>query len=219
MPLPRIVVAVVAAVAVAACSATPTTGSPSPATAVATTAPPAPPSSGTPPASAAASPSTTPVQTASTKEPAVTLSITSDAFAEGGAIPSRYTCDGADISPALRWAGLPPGTVALALVADDPDAGGFVHWVAYDLDPAPGGLDAAVPAPDRGGPPQGRNGFGRIGYGGPCPPSGTHHYRFRLLALSARLSISGTATAASVLAAATGHILGEAVLTATYRRH
>ena len=146
------------------------------------------------------------------------LAITSDAFADGGSIPSQFTCDGADTSPGLRWTGTPAGTVSLSLVVDDPDAGGFIHWVAYDLDPASGGLDAAVPGPAGGGPPQGRNSFGKVGYGGPCPPSGTHHYRFRLLALSARLSLSGTPSAAAVLAAATEHILGEALLTGTYRR-
>ena len=146
------------------------------------------------------------------------LQLTSEAFAEGGPIPVANTCDGADQSPPLQWAG-GPAAVSYALVVDDPDAGGFIHWVVYDVAPTTSALAAAVPLPSAGGPPQGRNGFGRTGYGGPCPPSGTHHYRFRLLALASRLSLSGIPTAAQVLAAASGHILGEAILTGTYRRH
>jgi Raf kinase inhibitor-like YbhB/YbcL family protein len=145
------------------------------------------------------------------------FTLKSSAFTEGGSIPRELTCDADDTSPPLEWAGLPEGSAALALIVDDPDARGFVHWVAYDIDPALGGLAAGASAA-AGAPPQGRNSFGQTGYGGPCPPSGTHHYVFRLLALDQGLGLSGTPDAASVLAAADGHVLGEARLTGTYTR-
>jgi Raf kinase inhibitor-like YbhB/YbcL family protein len=143
--------------------------------------------------------------------------LTSPAFGSGGAIPRVYTCDGADRSVPVAWSGVPEGAISLALIVDDPDANGFIHWVAFGIDPATGGLaDDASTAP--GAPPQGRNSFGNRGYGGPCPPSGTHHYRFRLLALDVAPALAGTPTASQVLAAAKGHTLGEATLTGTYRR-
>jgi hypothetical protein len=145
------------------------------------------------------------------------FTLTSPAFAEGGAIPREFTCDADDTSPPLEWTRLPEGSAALALIVDDPDAGGFVHWVAVDIDPGQGGL-AAGASTAAGAPPQGRNSFGQTGYGGPCPPSGTHRYVFRLLALDQELGLAGTPDAASVLAAADGHILGEAQLTGTYKR-
>jgi hypothetical protein len=145
------------------------------------------------------------------------FTLTSPAFAEGGSIPREFACDAEDTSPPLEWTGLPEGSAALALIVDDPDAGGFVHWVAYDIDPALGGLaSGASTAADA--PPQGRNSFGQTGYGGPCPPSGTHHYVFRLIALDRELGLSGAPGASEVLAAADGHILGEARLSGTYRR-
>ncbi len=146
------------------------------------------------------------------------FSLTSPAFAEGGAIPREHTCDGRDASPPLSWSGAPANSASLALVVDDPDAGGFVHWVLFNLTAsATGSIPAGYSAsPDAA--PQGRNGFGRTGYGGPCPPSGTHHYVFRLLALNAMLPLAGTPAAADVLAAADGHILAETRLTGTYRR-
>jgi Raf kinase inhibitor-like YbhB/YbcL family protein len=159
----------------------------------------------------------TPTINPPTEEPPMPMTLTSTAFAEGGSIPREHTCDGADISPPLAWPGVPGGTAALALIVDDPDAGGFIHWVAYDIDASTSGLDAGA-STAAGAPPQGRNSFGRVGYGGPCPPSGTHHYVFRLLALDAPVSSGGTPSAADVLAAASGHILAEARLTGTYRR-
>jgi len=146
------------------------------------------------------------------------FSLTSTAFDEGGAIPSRYTCDGEDVSPPLNWVAAPAETGALALFVDDPDANGFVHWVAFDLTASEsGGLPEGVSSsPDA--PPQGTNSFGRVGWSGPCPPSGTHHYRFRLIALKDTLGLSGAPRADAVLAAAEGNILGEVTLTATYSR-
>ena len=146
------------------------------------------------------------------------FSLTSSAFREGGAIPKRYTCDGADVSPALEWEGAPENTASLALVVDDPDARGFVHWVLFDLTgAATGGLPEAISeSPDA--PPQGTNGFGRVGYGGPCPPSGTHHYRFTLYALDSTLGLTGAPKAEAVRTAMAGHVLAEKTLTATYAR-
>jgi Raf kinase inhibitor-like YbhB/YbcL family protein len=142
----------------------------------------------------------------------------STAFADGGPIPRRFTCDGEDESPDLTWSGAPDGTAAFALVVDDPDARGFVHWVVFDMTgSASGGLAEGISAsPD--GPPQGRNDFGRIGWGGPCPPSGTHRYQFRLLALDRMLELEGTPSAEQVLEAGAGHVLAEAQLTGTYQR-
>ena len=164
-----------------------------------------------------ASASSAPTVNPPTKRPFTPFALTSQAFVEGGAIPADFTCDGAGTSPPLEWTGVPDGTAALALVVDDPDAGGFVHWVVYDIDLTVAGLaEGASTAP--GAPAQGRNSFGQTGYGGPCPPSGTHHYVFRLLALDRALGQSGAPQASEVLAAAEGHILGETRLTGTYRR-
>ena len=103
----------------------------------------------------------------------------SPSFVEGGSIPIKHSCDGQDVSPALVWEGAPASTAALALIVDDPDARGFIHWVAYNI---AGGSTGGLPegAGSASAPPQGRNDFGRAGWGGPCPPGGTHHYRFTL---------------------------------------
>ena len=146
------------------------------------------------------------------------LALSSPEFDEGGAIPRRFTCDADDVSPPLSWSGAPAGTVTLALVMDDPDARGFVHWVVYNIDASATG---SLPAGWSGTPdaaPQGVNGFGKPGYGGPCPPSGTHRYAFRLLALDQVLDLAAGPKAQSVLDAAAGHTLAEATLTGTYRR-
>jgi len=150
--------------------------------------------------------------------PAGLFALTSGAFAEGGSIPRMYACDGQDTSPPLEWAGAPAGAATLALVMTDPDANGFVHWVFFNVAASgSGGIPAGFSAsPD--GPAQGRNSFGKVSYGGPCPPSGTHHYRFRLLALDAELALTGAPSASQVLAAAEGHILADAKLTGTYRK-
>jgi len=144
--------------------------------------------------------------------------LTSPDVAEGGTIPRRFTCDGEDVSPGLEWAGAPDGTAALALMVDDPDARGFVHWIVLDMAAtASGGLpEGASTSPDA--PRQGRNDFGRIGYGGPCPPSGTHRYVFRLHALDAPLDLAGTPGGRDVRAALEAHVLAAADLTASYTR-
>lgn len=112
---------------------------------------------------------------------AAPLQLTSTAIVEGGEIPADHTCRGRDVSPPLLWTGPPAGTVELAVVVRDVDAGGFVHWVVAGLAPDAGGLaEAAVPD----GAAEATNDFGRPGWAGPCPPSGTHHYELRLYALA-----------------------------------
>jgi len=142
----------------------------------------------------------------------------STAFEEGGPIPSRFTCDGEDVSPDLTWDGAPDETAAFALIVEDPDARGFVHWLAFDLTgSASGGLAEGVStSPDA--PPQGTNDFGRLGWAGPCPPSGEHRYVFTLLALDEVLGLTGAPRADELRAATDGHVLAEATLTARYRR-
>jgi Raf kinase inhibitor-like YbhB/YbcL family protein len=146
------------------------------------------------------------------------FTLTSTAFTEGGSIPRQFTCDGKDVSPALDWSGAPDKTAAFALVVEDPDARDFAHWLVYNMTgSATGALPEGVSAsPDA--PTQGINDFGKIGYGGPCPPSGTHHYRFTLYALDDMLNIAKAPHAADLLAAVRSHTLATAVLTATYRR-
>ena len=143
--------------------------------------------------------------------------ITSTAFANGDAIPSRFTCDGAGQSPPLAWHGTPEGTRAFALLVTDPDARGFVHWVATDIPASTAGLAEGASGSGSAGR-EGRNDFGRTGWGGPCPPSGTHRYVFELFALSAPLVLPGVPSAAAVRAAIRQRLLGEARLTGTYQR-
>src|SRR5215475_6370832 len=122
-------------------------------------------------------------------EKAVNILITSDAFLEGEAIPTKYTCDGDDLSPDLRWSDIPPNTKSFVLICEDPDAlsGMFTHWILYDLPPTATELPEGVSTEERlaNGAIQGRNDFKRIGYGGPCPPpnDNAHRYFFRLYAL------------------------------------
>ncbi len=150
------------------------------------------------------------------------IKITSAAFVEGGMIPRKYTCDGEDISPPLAWTGVPDGSKTIALISDDPDApmGTWVHWVLFNLPATEKGLSGAVP-PDKelkNGAKQGRNDFRRIGYGGPCPPGGTHRYFFKVYALDAVLNLPAGATKAELLKAMEGHILAQGQLMGKYRR-
>ena len=146
------------------------------------------------------------------------FTLTSSAFESGGEIPRDHTCDGRDASPPLSWEGAPADTVSLGLIVDDLDARGFVHWVVFNVDPSASGSLPTGFSESPDGPAQGRNDFRRPGYGGPCPPSGTHRYLFRLLALDTMLPLAGTPAAADVLAAAEGHILAEASLEGRYTR-
>lgn len=152
----------------------------------------------------------------------MTMSLTSTAFAAGESIPPKYTCDGENVSPSLQWEQPPAGTQSLALIMDDPDApsGTFVHWVYYDLPPALRALPEGVPAgekPSQGGM-NGNNGAGRSGYTGPCPPSGTHRYFFRLYALDTKLDAAPGLTKDKLLQAMEGHVLAQAELMGVYSR-
>ena len=151
------------------------------------------------------------------------FSVTTKAFAPGGDIPRQYTCDGQDASPALEWSGVPAGTKSFALIADDPDApaGTWTHWVLFDLPASADNLPESVPktADLPGGGHQGRNDFGRVGYGGPCPPPGSpHRYFFKLYALDAPLNLKGGASRADVEKAMKGHVLGEAQVMGKFKR-
>ena len=148
----------------------------------------------------------------------MTFALTSPAFDDGEAIPRTFTCDGEDVSPPLEWSGAPDKTAALALIVDDIDAHGFVHWVVFDMvGSQTGGLPEGVSAsPDA--PPQGTNSFPRTGWGGPCPPSGSHRYRYSLYALDDVLGLAETPTADELRAAMQNHVVGEAELNATYTR-
>lgn len=148
--------------------------------------------------------------------------LTSTAFQDGRPIPAEYTCDGEDHSPPLAWTEPPAGTASLALIADDPDAPGktWVHWVLYRIPPAIRRMPPAVPPDEElaDGSRHGMTDFGRVGYGGPCPPSGTHRYYFKLYALDLRLDLSPGAAKRQVEQAMQGHILAQAQLMGTYRR-
>ncbi|MHC4642827.1 MAG: YbhB/YbcL family Raf kinase inhibitor-like protein [Planctomycetota bacterium] len=158
------------------------------------------------------------------------IKLTSSAFEEGGLIPPKYTCDGADISPPLQWDAVPEGTKSIALISDDPDApmGTWVHWVLFNL-PAdttelhentppdenlPNGADEKLP----NGAMQGITDFRRIGYGGPCPPSGTHRYFFRIYALDTELDLAAGAAKSDLVNVMEGHILAQGQLMGKYKR-
>jgi Raf kinase inhibitor-like YbhB/YbcL family protein len=144
----------------------------------------------------------------------VAFKLTSSDFADGGQMPSDLTCDGADRAPRLAWSGAPADTAEFALIMDDPDARGFVHWVVVGIPGSASSLEAKLPAGARAG----RTDFGRTGYGGPCPPSGTHRYVTTLYALSEPLGLTGTVSALDVRRATHGETLATAMLTGTYRR-
>jgi Raf kinase inhibitor-like YbhB/YbcL family protein len=153
------------------------------------------------------------------------MTIQASAFAPGGKIPAKFTADGQDVSSALSWSGLPAGTKELALVCDDPDAPTpepWVHWIIYKLPGDATGLPENVPTTEKlsapAGAVQGKNSWGRIGYGGPSPPPGLHHYHFKLYALDAPLDLASGADKKRLLAAMKGHVLAEAEVVGTYER-
>jgi len=154
------------------------------------------------------------------------LALTSDAFENGKEIPAVYTCEGKDVSPGLTWSGAPSAARSLALIVDDPDAPDpaaprmvWVHWVLYNIPPSAKGLPQAVtPESLPAGTSQGRNDWGRTGYGGPCPPTGRHRYFFKLYALDSLLSNLDRPTKAQLEAAMQGHIVAQATLMGTYQR-
>lgn len=155
-------------------------------------------------------------------EQTMAITVTSTAFQEGGLIPPKYTCDGKDISPPLAFAGVPTEARSLALICDDPDAprGTWVHWVLFNLPASVKELPESVSDKEtiEGGARQGTSDFGRFGYGGPCPPGGTHRYYFRVYALDTMLTLTGRGTKADLMAAMKGHILAEGQLMGKYRR-
>lgn len=148
--------------------------------------------------------------------------VKSSAFVEGGMIPKKYTCDDADVSPPLSWNSVPEGTKSLALICDDPDApvGTWVHWVLFNLPANVKELPENVPPQMilSNGTKQGMNDFRKIGYGGPCPPGGTHRYYFKLYALDTELSLEGSIKKADLLRAMQGHVLAEGQLMGKYQR-
>jgi len=153
----------------------------------------------------------------------MTLSLLSPVFQEGEDIPITYTCDGQDISPPLMWSDPSPETQSFALIMDDPDAPGgvFTHWLLFNLPTDNRELPEAVPTHNElaNGALQGTNGFGTIGYGGPCPPAGpAHHYRFTIYALDQSLDLVAGASRKQVIDAITGHILAWGQLTVMYQR-
>jgi len=157
---------------------------------------------------------------------AMTIRVTSPGFADGATIPAKHTCEGADVSPALAWADVPPGTKSLALIVDDPDAPDpaaprmtWVHWVLYNLPTHATGLPEAVaPRALPAGTRAGRNDFGSTVWGGPCPPIGRHRYFFKVYALDVVLPDLGAPKAADLVRAMAGHVIGQGVLVGTYRK-
>lgn len=150
------------------------------------------------------------------------MKLESTAFSNNGLIPKQYTCDGEDISPPLSWGEPPAETKSFVLICDDPDApfGTFVHWVLYNLPPETRQLSENRPrnAEFSNGAVHGKTDFGKLGYGGPCPPSGTHRYFFKLYALDRQLNLGSGATKKQVEAAMKGHVLASAELMGRYTR-
>ena len=159
---------------------------------------------------------------ATPKEEKVGLNASSTAFKEGEPIPKQYTCDGINISPPLEWTGVPKTAKTLAIICDDPDApaGTWVHWVLYNLPADKIGLIENTPATEAlpGGGMQGTNDFKKIGYGGPCPPSGTHRYYFKVYALDSELPLRPGATKADLEKAMEGHVVTQGQLMGKYGR-
>jgi Raf kinase inhibitor-like YbhB/YbcL family protein len=143
------------------------------------------------------------------------ITLRSEAFEEGGSIPGRFTCDGDDVSPPLYWDDPPAGTAGFVLVVDDPDASNFIHWILANIS-----ADVRSLAEGRGDEigVAGRNNFGRVGWGGPCPSSGEHRYRFKLYAIPELLDVQRGASQPTVITAMHGRVLAQGQLTARYRR-
>jgi hypothetical protein len=147
-----------------------------------------------------------------------TITVSSNAIADGDDIPAEFTCDGENVPPDLAWADVPPDTVEMAVIMDDPDAPGgtFTHWTVWGLEPDASSLDGDLPA----GAVEGTNDFGDAGYRGPCPPEGDdpHHYRFRVLALDSSLDLPEGAALSELSAAIGDHVMGQGQLQAIYAR-
>jgi len=154
----------------------------------------------------------------------MSFAIKTTAFTNGGEIPRKYTCSGENVSPALTWAETPPQARSIALICDDPDAPGgtWTHWILWNLPAHVSSLPEGVPSSQEtlsGGARQGRNDFGRIGYGGPCPPPGRpHRYFFRLFALGAVLDVKPGAARTELESALNPHVLARAEWMGLFKR-
>ncbi len=150
------------------------------------------------------------------------IEVKSSAFQDGAMIPKLYTCDGKDISPPLFWSGVPAEAKSLTLIMDDPDAprGTWVHWVLFNIPPNTKSLEENLPRTQSlpNGAKHGNNSWPKLGYGGPCPPGGTHRYYFKVYALDTLLPLNTGATKAQLLKAMEGHILAEGQLMGKYTR-
>ena len=153
---------------------------------------------------------------------AMSILVESGAFKHNQPIPSKYTCDGQDVSPPLEWKNVPEKTKSIVLVCDDPDApaGTWVHWVCYDIPAEVTFLPEDVPKADTlpGGGKQGTTDFRSIGYGGPCPPSGTHRYIIKVYALDRMLNLQAGKTKKEIEKAMKGHVLDKGELIGVYSR-
>lgn len=154
----------------------------------------------------------------------MSFELTSDAFMNGQSIPAKYACTGKNISPALTWNEPPAGTQSFALIMDDPDAPGgvWVHWVLFNIPAEARSLQEDLPTTGKNVDPSaiyvGKNSWSAIGYGGPCPPSGTHRYYFKLYALGTTISLLPGATKEQLLKEMEGHILAQAELMGTFSK-
>jgi len=150
------------------------------------------------------------------------IKIESDAFKYGEIIPVKYTCDGEDISPPLRWENIPEGTKSLVLICDDPDApmGTWDHWILFNIPPDVKELPEGIKPLEKleNGAIHGKNSWKKLGYGGPCPPFGTHRYFFKIYALDTVLDLKPGATKKEILKAMEGHIIGCGELMGKYKR-
>ena len=148
----------------------------------------------------------------------MSFELTSTAFSQGEPIPVKYSCDGEDISPPLAWGDPPEGTQSLALIMDDPDApvGTWDHWILFNIPASTRGLPESMPVNAEF--PGGNNSWGRTGYGGPCPPSGTHRYFFKFFALDIVLDLEAGITKEDLLAAMRGHVLASHEMIGLYQR-
>src|SRR4030095_4782705 len=145
---------------------------------------------------------------------AATLQVSSSAFKDNGVIPVKYTCEGENINPAISVQNIPQQTKSLALILDDPDApnGGFNHWIMWNIDPSATINENSAPGT------QGKNGAGKISYTGPCPPSGTHHYHFKVYALDTKLDLESGADKTQLENAIKGHIVVSGELIGLYKK-
>lgn len=151
------------------------------------------------------------------------ITIFAESFRNGETIPAEYTCEGENVSPSISWSGIPEGTKSIALIMDDPDAprGTFIHWVLYNIPANINKLPRSIQGAEilKDGSRHGTTDFGRVGYGGPCPPYGVHRYYFRIYAIDIILSLGPGVHRTEVDKAMKGHILGKGELMGRYERH